>query len=262
MRKRLVAQPTAQTAPLQEHEWPPVVPFSEFSPEFAHFLQAPSEQQQAYLSDLLTHGWDKSGEFLNQALATIYAYIYGYPDSPCYRRTNPGLEIQLQRAKIMLEEAYLHQWLPIDQIPKFDDATRAAAYLEQYVVANSGVTHALYDYLCDEASPAAIRTFLRLEVCRNEVVDDEVARLVCGLQGHLKRMVSANLWDECGQGELTRFHTYWLRRLLDHTEDWHGLTQYRQQLARCCHRQARFGAQWSRRRPACFQRPRWSIDHR
>lgn len=64
-------------------------------------------------------------------------------------------------------------------------------------------------------------------MCRNEVVDDEVALLVCGLQGNLKRMTSANLWDECGNGNLTGFHTYWLRRLINHMDDWQDLISYR-----------------------------------
>lgn len=224
MRKRLIAQ----TAPLQVYEWPPVVQFSGYTSEFARFLQATADRQHSRLSDLLSHDWNQSGKFLNQALATVYAYIYGYKDSPCHLRTYPKLEIQLQQAKIMIEEAYLNQWLPIKPLPEFDHVKAGYAYLERYVEANIGVGHALYDYLCNQASPEAIKAFLRLEVCRNEVVDDEVALLVCGLQGNLKRMVSANLWDECGNGDLMRFHTYWLRRLLDHTEDWDNLKCYRQ----------------------------------
>jgi hypothetical protein len=63
---------------------------------------------------------------------------------------------------------------------------------------------------------------------KNEVVDDEVARLVIGLQGTMKAVAASNLWDECGHGKPVGFHTYWLRRLLDRLPGWETLAAYRQ----------------------------------
>ncbi|VVM20018.1 hypothetical protein BSPWISOXPB_5494 [uncultured Gammaproteobacteria bacterium] len=42
--------------------------------------------------------------------------------------------------------------------------------------------------------------FLLLETIRNEVVDDEVAMMIPGLQHSMKQVMSSNLWDECGNG--------------------------------------------------------------
>ncbi|MGF6094952.1 iron-containing redox enzyme family protein [Pseudomonas sp. 18175] len=223
MRKHLNSLP----GPLQSHDWPVVEPFSGYDPAFETFLHAEQEEQKAALSGVVRRSWDKAGAFLSQALAGIYAYVYGYPDSPCYLSTDPELEIKLQRAKVQIEEVYLNLWLDAAAVPVFESPEAAFDYLRGYVETNAGVGHELFDYLRDDASAQALKIFLRLEVCRNEVVDDEVALLVCGLQGNLKRMAGANLWDEFGNGRLANFHTYWLRRLLEHTDDWEGLRAFR-----------------------------------
>lgn len=215
------------TPELQTRIWPPVSSFSEYDHSFSHFLHSSVSDQKAKLRELQAISWDELGDFINKALGEVYAYVYGYHDSPCCLKTNTELEIALQQAKIVLEDAYLEQWLPIEPLPKFENVEQAYDYLQNYIQGNLGVQHELFNYLENEAPLSAIREFLRLEVCRNEVVDDEVAFLVVGLQGNLKRMASANLWDECGNGELENFHTYWLRRLLEYTKDWDGLINYR-----------------------------------
>lgn len=224
MRKQL----TKQTPSLQSYYWPPVSPFSGYKSAFSTFLCWDIDAQKYFLNDLIRRDWRCSGEFLNHALSEVYAYIYGYRDSPCYLSSDPDLEIQIQRAKILIEEVYANHWLPIEISPYFDNVKAAYAYLEHYVETNIGVEHELFEYLRDNASQEAVKTFLRLEVCRNEVVDDEVCLLVCGLQGNLKRMTSANLWDECGNGDLMGFHTYWLRQILAHSADFDDLKTYRQ----------------------------------
>jgi hypothetical protein len=49
--------------------------------------------------------------------------------------------------------------------------------------------------------------FLLLETIRNEVVDDEVAMMIPSLQHSMKQVMSSNLWDECGNGNIDNFHT-------------------------------------------------------
>lgn len=224
MREKMIKQAPV----LQNHLWPPVAPFAGYSAEISKFLHAGLSEKKAFLREEEEKAWQDQGEFFNRMLAEIYAYIYGYEDSPCYLTTQPDLEIAIQSAKILIEEIYLNHWLPVSDLPDLATADDAYAYLESYVETNVGVGHELYIYLRDEASPEAIKEFLRLEVCRNEVVDDEIAMMVCGLQGNLKRMAAANLWDECGNGDLVGFHTYWLRRLLEHMGDWQSLLAYRQ----------------------------------
>ena len=71
------------------------------------------------------------------------------------------------------------------------------------------------------------REFLLLEVIRNEVVDDEVAMMVPGLQHAMKQVISSNLWDECGNGNIDNFHTTWLRMLVSSLGSCEDVIKYR-----------------------------------
>ncbi len=211
---------------LQSRDWPPVHEFDGLPPEFSAFLALDPSAKQAYLTSL-RGDYEVHGGFLNKALGIIYAYVYSYKDSPSYLVSSPELEVALQSAKIVLEEELIHAWMPANPIPDLQTQEELVDYLRDFVVSNPGVYHAFWDYIREEASPAAMAEFLRLVLCRNEVVDDECALLVCGLQGNMKKVMTSNLWDECGNGALTRFHTYWLRRMLEQTDDWEALPAYR-----------------------------------
>lgn len=160
-------------------------------------------------------------------MGVIYSYILGYEDSPCYIKTDDKLEIKLQQAKILLERELMNYWLAIQPIPEQLNQVEAAEYLSKKILVNSGIYHELFEHIATTASKAAISTFLQNEVIRNEVVDDEVAWLINGLQGLLKKVAASNLWDECGRGKLTDFHTYWLRMLLEESNGWNQLADYR-----------------------------------
>ncbi|WP_423907225.1 iron-containing redox enzyme family protein [Candidatus Spongiihabitans sp.] len=43
----------------------------------------------------------------------------------------------------------------------------------------------------------------------------------------MKQVISSNLWDECGHGNLDNFHTTWLRRLLNSLGDTESIVNYR-----------------------------------
>lgn len=212
---------------LQGHEWPPVAPFSASSAELRSFLDADAGGRQKLLSGLRADV-EEHGKFIHDSLGVIYAYVYGYPDSPCYLRTDVALEAALLGAKLVLEEELIERWLPVQPIPHIEKQKDAVEYLREFTTSNAGVYHELFDYLSAEVTRQAMTDFLRLEVCRNEVVDDEVALLICGLQGNMKKVMVSNLWDECGNGGLHRFHTYWLRRLIERLDDWSFLPRYRE----------------------------------
>lgn len=212
---------------LQAHYWPPVDAFASLPADLKAFLDRSTDKQQAYLV-ASRQDEEAHGAFVQNALGLIYGYVYGYRDSPLYLATDDDLEAKLYRAKLVLErELFVHALRPAPA-PAGLGPEEGCAYLRAYVADNPGVMHPLFDYIRDRASPAALREFLRLEVLRNEVVDDEVAFLVIGLQGPMKKVVTSNLWDECGNGRLDKFHTYWLRRLLHGTMDWEGIRKYRE----------------------------------
>lgn len=216
----------ADSPALQGWSWPPVPAFSGLSAECGDFIALDAPAQRARLRHVADQA-DRRGELINTLLGTIYSYHYGYADSPCFLRNDVELESRLLLAKLVLEDELADGWLPIEPLPVLDGQEAAADYLRTYVDNNSAVSHPLYDWLRDEASARALTEFLRLETCRNEVVDDEIALLLCGLQGNMKKVIASNVWDECGNGALERFHTYWLRRLVNHLDDWDALPRYR-----------------------------------
>jgi hypothetical protein len=215
--------------PLQIHDWPPVAAFDEFTPLVRSFLWATQEEQRKMLVDRRSDH-DRHGELINSCLGVIYAYWYGYKDSPVYLRGDVELETRLLTAKLILEEEMIDVWLPRYDLPTFSTQEELADFLENFIAnpkLNIGVYHEFWDYIRDEATYEGMREFLRLVLCRTEIVDDECALLLVGLQGNLKKVMASNLWDECGNGVLTRFHTYWLRRMLESLGDWEGLPEFR-----------------------------------
>jgi hypothetical protein len=228
VRKKMIKVESIQNdcPELQTRDWPPVPEFTEFSTEMHQFLNGGTEIRRKILHRLHNNS-EAHGKFIHQGLSTIYAYVYGYRDSPCYLRSDPFLEASLLGAKLVLEEEMIDSWLPLQPPPAITSQDEAVRYLREFLSTNAGVYHELFDFLRDEVTEEGMTEFLRLEVCRNEVVDDEVALLVCGLQGNMKKVMASNLSDECGNGALNRFHTYWLRRLIERQNDWDGLLQYR-----------------------------------
>jgi hypothetical protein len=217
--------PASSTA-LYEHHWPPVAPFAGFSAELTNFLNSPADTQERILAGL-RHDTTEHGRFLHENLAELYAYNFGYRDGSCTFDVNDALEIGMFRARVALERELFDHWMTPEPVPAHTDQLAAADYLDELAETNPGVGHPLFDFLRDEANLAQLHRFLQADLIRNEVVDDEVALLVVGLQGMQKAVAAANLWDECGRGKLENFHTYWLRRLLTATDGWDRLYAYR-----------------------------------
>lgn len=210
---------------LQGLPWPPVSPANGVGP-LSSFLELPKVEQQQELCRLRLDQ-EAHSNFLHRGLGTIYSYALGYPDSPCHLHNDDELELKLLQAKVVLERELRDWWLRPQIASSYSDQREVARYLEKLAETNSGVDHPLFDYLAKEASRPAMEVFLLNDVVRNEVVDDEVALLVCGQQGLLKSVCTTNLWDEVGRAKLKSFHTYWLRRLLGGPEGWARVIRYR-----------------------------------
>ncbi|MGJ5673414.1 MAG: iron-containing redox enzyme family protein [Nostochopsis sp.] len=211
---------------LQKYDWPLINSFNQLDPKLRNFLNNSREEKRLTLANIVQNS-ESHGAFLNNHLGTIYSYFYGYPDSPCYLNSDVDLELYIQEAKLILEFSFIHEWLKIVEAPFFTSQKDAVSHLKNLAMKNSGVLHELFNFIETEASKEAILEFLRLEVLRNEVVDDEVALIVVGLQGNMKKVIVSNLWDECGNGNLTKFHTYWLRQLINSLLDWNNFIRYR-----------------------------------
>jgi hypothetical protein len=215
------------TARLYDHYWPPVEHFTGFDPELADFMAAGPEAQAATLV-ALRQDPEAHGRFLHRHLASIYAHWFGYRDGAFTRATDDAAETAQFAAKVALERELFDHWATPSRPPEITDQSAAADHLDELAATNPGVVHPLFEYIRHEAPREQIERFLQCELIRNEVVDDEVALLVVGLQGMQKAVAAANLWDECGRGRLENFHTYWLRRLLESSPDgWRKLDVYR-----------------------------------
>lgn len=220
---------TRPVPPLQAHPWPAMAPFHTMPPDLQALLPlAPAAQR--HLVATLRQEPDRYGRLLHDSLAIYYGYRYGYQDSPCYRRTDVALEAQLLQTGLVLEDELFTHALAPAPIPLGLSQAEAAAYLHELAQDNPGVRHPVFPYLATAASRTALETTLLLETLRNEVVDDEVALLLVGLQGIMKAVVASNMWDVCGYAKLSGFHTYWLRRLLDRLQAWERLVTCRQQV--------------------------------
>lgn len=211
---------------LQLHDWPPVPRFGGLAPDFLAFMAMTRAEQARFLAGLRGTS-EQHGKILHTFLGIISGYIFGYADSPLFRALDDDLEIDLLRSKIVLERELMAHWLRPAEAPTQLDQSSAVRYLEQLAQDNSSLSHPLFGFIRNRASQTALRLFLRNEAIRNEIVDDEVAMMSAGLQGPMKLAVISNLWDECGRGKLKRFHTYWLRQLLDHMGDWDDIRAYR-----------------------------------
>ncbi|QUQ64762.1 iron-containing redox enzyme family protein [Kutzneria sp. CA-103260] len=211
---------------LYQHYWPPVAHFAGLNAELTDFIDSPADTQKRLLAGL-RHDATEHGRFLHENLAELYAYNFGYRDGACTADVDDAQEIGMFRARVALERELFDHWMTPEPVPHHTHQLAAADYLDELAETNPGVGHPLFDFLRDEADPVQLLRFLQADLIRNEVVDDEVAMLVVGLQGTQKAVAAANLWDECGRGRLENFHTYWLRRLLTATDGWDRLRTYR-----------------------------------
>jgi hypothetical protein len=216
--------------PLQRYYWPPCYRSGGIAADLRSFIRLTTAEQRAELTAKRRNP-DLHDAFVNNALGVLYGYVYGYHDSPLYLRTDDELEARLLSAKLELEREFLEHFLRPKPALTGITLQDGCSYLRSFVAENAGVNHALFDFLRDHATAEMFKEFLRLEVLRNEVVDDEVAFMVVGLQGSMKQVATSNLWDECGNGRLDRFHTYWLRQLIESTKDWDDIRIYRKESA-------------------------------
>ena len=213
---------------LYRHYWPPVPPCQRQSDALARFVAATSGERRRSLAGLRTDP-SRHGPVVHGHLSSLLADAFGYRDSPVAHQPDDALEASRYSARLDLEHELFNHWLAAEPVPAVADQVAAADHLDELAAANPGVHHPLFAFLRDHATREQVEFFLRCDLIRNEVVDDEVAMLVVGLQGMQKAVVAANLWDECGRGRLEHFHTYWLRRLLEAGDDWEGVLQFRPQ---------------------------------
>lgn len=220
--------------------WPHVTPSrTGFDAPFKEYLDLTWNQKKEFIARLRNTAPQEAEAVLQRFLGVIASYLYGYADSPIEGRVDRELEMRLLQAKLALEQELLDELAPaVGEVPDVGNQKKTADFLEEFVTANPGYNHPLFEYLERRAGRREILTFVLNEIVRNEIFDDEVALLTVGLQGTLKATAAENLYDEVGRGHLKHFHTAWLQRLLDAEQAWNALAAYR-------NKRERWGMHWT-----------------
>lgn len=210
-----------------EQYWPPVNAANEFSLTLNELLALNMGELTDKLQEIISATHNE--ELVNKYLAEIYSLYYGYKDAPRIDFwEKPETFSRIEFIKLTLEDFFINTLLKSRyELPEISCAAQVGDYLRFFVEHNYGVSHAFFDFVADEMSEQQMKEFLLLEVIRNEIVDDEVALMVPGLQYSMKQVVVSNLWDECGNGAIDNFHTNWLRRLLTAHDEWSNILTYR-----------------------------------
>lgn len=210
--------------------WPPLPVIDNNSDkDFIELLKAPSDVIAQEL-DLFRGTPAELAKRVMLPLSHLYAHFYNYQDAPDISTLDDG-HAQVVRVKRILEEEMIDtifKFVPPDTSSFDYDQLQVASYFEELSLNNPGVKHPFFDFIEHEMTADQMKEFLFLEVIRNEVVDDEVAMLVPGLQHSMKQVVASNLWDECGNGRIDNFHTTWLVKLLSYEDQWDEFMDYRE----------------------------------
>ena len=209
--------------------WPPLPPTEKrVDDNLMKLLNTPSDLIRQDLERSCAHSEELAKKIM-LPLAHLYAHFFGYQDAPDISSMEEG-HAQIVRVKRILEDemvARIFEFNPPDTSSFDYNQNQVADYFEKLSLENHGVKHQFFDYIEHEMDAEQMRVFLFLEVIRNEIVDDEVAMLVPGLQHSMKQVVASNLWDECGNGRINNFHTTWLVQLLSHHDQWDEFMEYR-----------------------------------
>jgi hypothetical protein len=170
---------------------------------------------------LLMDVGDLPSSTIHAHLALLYPYWFGYRNSPLYQSSDESTEIQLHGVRIKLEQRLLNME-PLSLVSVVNgphDQRSLARRLRLLVESNRGVSHPFFDYCAADAGLSEMRKVAMNEVCRNEIVDDEVAMMLPGLSGLIKNAIALNLADEMGHGIIRNQHSYWLRQQLSDNDE-------------------------------------------
>lgn len=210
--------------------WPPLPPNEQRTDiDLVKLLNTPSDLILQELEESRAHSEELAKKVM-LPLAHLYAHFFDYQDAPDISSIKEG-HAQIIRVKRILEDemvAHIFKFSPPDTSSFDYDQHQVADYFVKLSLENHSVKHPFFDYIEHEMNAEQMKSFLFLEVIRNEIVDDEVAMLVPGLQHSMKQVVASNLWDECGNGRIDNFHTTWLVQLLSYQDQWDEFMKYRE----------------------------------
>lgn len=214
-----------------KHEaWPAIAAFNDYHESIKELINLSGQELGEKLNQLQKTDVSKCCELIMNALCTIYSIYFRYSDSPFTDELDEYTFLELMRLKIYLEKEMINKiFSNIESAPleSYSSVQACYEYLAKYSSENLGKTHVFFDFVSEEMTYNQMREFLFNEVIRNEIVDDEIALMIPGLQHAMKQVIVSNLWDECGQGKIDNFHTTWLRRLLNSIDAKDEIKHYR-----------------------------------
>ncbi len=208
--------------------WPPVETMANLPLEMEELMLENYDNIIPKLKSI-TNNKAEYDKAIMDILGVIYSLFFNYKDSPnCL--IEPKNIHNVFKLKAILEDMMVNEiispTIPDDE-SIYESVDSCCEYLNDLANNNSGLNHSFFDYTKDKMDKPQWEEFLLMETIRNEVVDDEVAMMIPGLQHSMKQVMSSNLWDECGNGNIDKFHTTWLRRLLKSLNKEQEIIRYR-----------------------------------
>lgn len=154
---------------------------------------------------------------VQQVLAKIYDLYMSIP-GPDEKRPESSLTVTgvrnlIERYFLEYEESRIpaSTW---EAIPREPDAY--VDWLLDIVRRHPANRHPLYeDYLCSRATLENLREFMIQETTIDTRFDDYLALVQVGTSGGVKLEIATNYWDEMGNGDESKMHTFMFNRAME-----------------------------------------------
>lgn len=164
--------------------WPPVKASRGLSSEIKKLM---SDDKMNILDELHRISSSKNKSFeevLMTLLSEIYSLFFHYKDSPIHAEGEIDIS-NVYKVKVVLEKKMKDKLFQNDNKLNndiYESVDVCHDFLFELSNCNSGLEHSFFDYVEKEMPRDQWIEFLLMETIRNEVVDDEVAMMIPGLQ--------------------------------------------------------------------------------
>jgi hypothetical protein len=149
---------------------------------------------------------------LNFLLNLIYQKFTTVPEFNCIHLSNTyEKSYSLFRLRILLENHlinHLEELVSKDIPENYKNENDFPSWLNQFVSSHPVAHHkAYFEYLSNIATKEDIRFYLLQESTIDANTDDFLASLLIGAMEQPKLEITANLWDEMGEGDINLLHS-------------------------------------------------------
>lgn len=154
---------------------------------------------------------------VHSCLSAIYANEFS---AVPLAQVNSDIQPVVRDIASILEQAMLdYEYSSVDQkqIASYpNNGAEYIAWLRTLIAQHPAKAHPFYrDFLRDQATVEDIRFFLAQETNLDPRFDDILALMQIGTRGQAKMEIAGNYWDEMGNGDPAKVHTFLFQKALD-----------------------------------------------